>query len=112
MTFIEQACHARATRLWRMRPNLNGWRVRVFVQLLRYCEISAPTASATILLSRHVVAFSAKVLRRNSPAISEWKTALASEPELINRKMFELRDKAEDEIRLHQDIFARLFRWA
>jgi hypothetical protein len=112
MTFIEQACHARATELWQKRPNLNNWRARIFFQILRYCEVSAvrPTSSASIVLFRGVAAASAYVFRRNAPAILAWKTAIASEPKLLDRKMSEIRAKAQEELHLHQIVFARLFR--
>ncbi len=42
--------------------------------------------------------------------LSEWRSSLASEPRLVRRKISEFRDVAGDEIRLHQEIFARFFK--
>lgn len=110
MTSIEQACHARAVQLWRNRPDLNDWRLRIFSQIFRYCEISAerPTTSGSIVLFRGVAAAGADAYRKHAPALSELRRSLASEPKMVVRKLSEFCAKAEDELRLHREIVARI----
>ncbi|WP_409560156.1 hypothetical protein [Hyphomicrobium sp. MC8b] len=110
MTFIEQACHRQAVELWRNRPNLHDWRLRIFSQILRYCEISGerPTTSASIVLFRGMAAVGADAYRKNAPALSELRHSLASEPQMLVRKLTEFYAKAEDELRLHREIVARM----
>ncbi|MBS0249957.1 MAG: hypothetical protein JSR78_02705 [Proteobacteria bacterium] len=110
MTSIEQACHERAVQLWRNRPDLNDWRLRFFSQFLRYCEISAerPTTSGAIVLFRGVAAAGADAYRKHAPTLSELRRSVASEPQLVARKLFEFCAKAEDELSLHREIVARI----
>ncbi|MFA5958107.1 hypothetical protein [Hyphomicrobium sp.] len=112
MTSIEQACHRRATELWRRRADLHDWRSRLFLQVLRYCELSGPrpTSSASIVLFSGIAAAGAEAYRKRAPTLSEWKNVLSLEPQVLNRKVSEIYARAENEIRLHQDIVARLIR--
>jgi hypothetical protein len=112
MTFIEQACHRRATELWRSRPNLDDWYADLISRFLKYYDVSSshPTSSASIVVFRGIAAAGAEAYRRQFPVITQWRNSLASEPQLPIRKLSEFLTKAADEIRLHQDILANLFR--
>ena len=112
MTFIEQACQERATALWNKRPDLNGWRAQFSHKVLQYCENSSarPTASTLVVLFEGVAAVGAEAYRRKAPAISKLRRTIATEPQILNRKLSTLYSKAEDEVRLHQEVVARLLR--
>jgi hypothetical protein len=58
-----------------------------------------------------VAAVGADAYRNQAPVISEWKRTLSSEPEFLRRKAAEIYTKTGQEIRLHQDICARLIKW-
>jgi hypothetical protein len=115
MTFIEQSLSGQVTGLRVRFPDLYDWRARVFFQILQYsgCSDSSPrpTSSASILFLSNVAAAGAEAYRNQTPALLEWKRNLASEPELLRRKAGELHTKIGQEIRLHQDICARLIKW-
>jgi hypothetical protein len=110
MTFIERACHQRATEVWQRRPDIDDWHARVRCHVLQYCEVASvrPTSSASIVLFRIAAAVAAAAYRRKAPTLSEWRNSLTSEPRVVIRKASELYTKIEDEVRLHQDIFGSL----
>lgn len=95
-----------------MRPDLNDWRTKFFHQTLHYCEVSStqPTSLASIVVLGTIAAAGAEAYRRKAPAISEFRSSFTSEPQLLSRKLSGLYAKAEDEMRLHGDIVAGLFR--
>lgn len=110
MTFIEQTCHQGAVALWRHRPNYKDLHARIFVRFVEYSEVSGyrPTSSAYVLACRGLAAAGANAYRQKAPAISKWTSAVSAEPQLLQRKLSQLRAQAQDEIRLNQDIVARM----
>lgn len=55
-----------------------------------------------------MAAAGADAYRKKAPALSELRRSLASEPQLVVRKLSEFYAKAEDELRLHREIVARM----
>lgn len=111
MTFIEQSLSRQVTGFWLRLPDLYDWRARVFFQILQYSESSPrPTSSASVLVLHGVAAAGAEAYRNKVPALLEWRRNLSSDPEFLRRKAAKLYAKAGQEIRLHQDICARLVR--
>ncbi|MBN9247721.1 MAG: hypothetical protein J0I81_09790 [Hyphomicrobium sp.] len=69
-----------------------------------------PTCSATTLLLKAVVASGASAYRNYGPALREWKSSVSLHPANLRRHARDLYCKAEEEARLHQEIFARVIR--
>jgi hypothetical protein len=112
MTYFEQACHRQAIALWQQRPDFQDWHARIFCKILRYSDTSSrPTSSASIVLLGGVAAAGADAYRSKAPVLSEWKRSISSEPQILNRMVSDLFTKAQEEIRLHRDIVARLTKW-
>lgn len=111
MTYLEQACHRHALALWRQRTRLATYSVRITSKILRYCETSSrPTASASILIFGNVAAAGAGVYRSLASQISDWTGSLASRQGLA-QALRNLAAVARQEIRVHQESFARLADW-
>ncbi len=112
MTYFEQACQRRAIALWHQRPDFHDWHARIIVKMLRYSDVSRPTSSSSLLLLSAAAAAGADVYRSQAPHLSLWTRSLASEPQLLSRMIGDLVAKIQREIGLHQEIAARITRWA
>jgi hypothetical protein len=112
MAFIEQSFGAHAKSLRSSLPVIRQWGTRTTLKLLHLPSSPIleprPTSSGSVLFLRGLSAAGAVLYRNWGPEFVEFKTRLLAEPELIGRRAVELRSKAEQEIRLHQDILARL----
>jgi hypothetical protein len=112
MTFIEQSLSRQVTSLRVKFPDLYDWRTRIFCQILQYFEsVPTPTSSASVLVLHSAATAGAEAYRNKAPALSEWQRNVRSEPEFLRRKATEFYANAGREIRLHQDICARLLKW-
>lgn len=114
MALIEQFCHRQIRSLQSHLPDFNEWQHRAESQMLHYIGGSEaqpqPTCSATTLLLKAVAASGASAYRNYEPAFREWKSSVSLHPANLRRHARDLYCKAEEEARLHQEIFARVIR--
>lgn len=114
MALIEQFCHRQIRSLQSHLPDLNDWQYRAESQMFQYiCGSDAqpqPTSSAMTLLLKAIAASGASAYRSYEPALHEWKSNVSLDPANLRRRARDLYGKAEQEARLHQEIFARVIR--
>lgn len=109
MTSFEEACHRHAIAAWQQRRNLSHLQTRIISKILRYSEASPqPTPSASMLLLSNVAAAGADIYRHRAPMLRDWTRSVSSEPEVLRRAVRHVVGKSRHEVRLHQDIVARL----
>ena len=69
-----------------------------------------PTSSAMTLLLKAMAAYGASAYRSYEPTLREWKSNVSLDPANLRRHARDFYCKAEQEARLHQEIFARALR--